>query len=171
MALTGATPTGGPGPLARATELARGDAGAAPAETARRVLASAARLTGRPGRPGRPVLADIPGGAVWVSDTVLRSAVGRAVVAVPDVSPAWVRFRFDGDRVVGVAVGVAVTFGAAIAPAASAVRAAVRHQVVELLGMPLVPAVEVEVVDVLERGAVPGPLPAAIRGARRDEPR
>lgn len=157
MALTGMPPTGTRGPLARATELARDDAGADLARTARRVLASAARLTGRPGRSGHPALADIPGGAVWVSDTVLRSAVGRAVAAVPEVSPVSVGFRFDGDRVVGVTVGVAVAFRAGIAPAAAAVRAVVLQKMGELLAMPLVPEVEVEVVDVLDAAEMPGP--------------
>jgi len=157
VALTGMPPTGTPGPLARATELARDDAGADHAGTARRALAAAARLTNHPGRPGRPALADIPGGAVWVSDTVVRSAVGRAVSVVPDVSPVSVRLRFDGDRVVGVTVGVAVVFGAGVVAAAAAVRAAAQRQVGELLAMPVVPDVDVEVVDVLDPAEIPGP--------------
>lgn len=171
MALTGIPPTGGLDPLARAAGLARDDAGPDPTGTAGRVMTSVARLTRRPGRSRRPALADIPGGAVWISDVVLRSAVGRAVTAEPDVSPVSVRFRFDGDRVTGVTVGVAVAYRADIASVAAAVRAAVRQQLGELLAMTAVPEVEVEVVDVLDAAEMPGPPRGAIRVDPWDEPR
>lgn len=152
MEVTGTQQTGSPGALTRATELAREDAGVDRLEFARRVLASAARFAGR---PGHPAIAEIPGGAVWVSDVVLRRAVGRAVAALADVAPVSVRFRFDGDRLVGVTTTVAVVFGAAIGPAGTAVRAAVREQLDLLLATPLIPDLAVEVVDVVEIAEMP----------------
>lgn len=152
MAVTGTPQTGSPGALTRATELAREDVGADRLEFARRVLASAARVAAR---PGHPAIAEIPGGAVWVSEVVLRRAVGRAVAALADVAPVSVRFRFDGDRVVGVSTTVAVVFGVAIGPAGAAVRAAVRDQLDLLLAMPLIPDLAVDVVDVVDIAEIP----------------
>jgi len=132
--------------LQRAAALARQAPVPGWRRTAAEVVAAARTIR----RPGTPIAAAAPGGTVWVSDAVLRSAIRAAVARVRGASPVSVGIDVAGDRVASISVGIAVVYGRSIDPVVDGVHRATR-QMAELLLGPLVPGsdITVRVVDVV----------------------
>lgn len=109
-------------------------------------------------RRSRPVHATFPSPAdpddvlvvrEWVLVGLIREAVDRLV----GVTPTQIHVGLDGDRCISATVHVTATYGAVLADAASAVRAAVGRTLVDALGADALPAsgvpVEITVDDVI----------------------
>lgn len=109
-------------------------------------------------RRSRPVHATFPSPAgpddvLVVREWVLVGLVREAVATLVGVTPTQIRVGLDDDRCTSASVHVTATYGAVLADAASAVRAAVARTMVDALGADALPAdgvpVEVTVDDVI----------------------
>lgn len=123
-----------PGPLARATRLARADTADGPdwQETAGGVMRRV-RSTVRPGRPVRLPPTDDRGSVTRVNERVVVTALRRAVAALDGVAPVDVRLDLTAEVCTTVHVELAARYGEDLHVAGERCRRAVRTVLGELL--------------------------------------